>query len=221
MSSQTEILADLEENARIAYETAVTAELNKLVGMPNYSKRCHTIRRLAMVEVTPGLTAATVHKEPGVVSYKTFINKQKAWAHHPLFAAVLEAVKALTRDYYGKKALREEEAARAAQRARELEAAALAHERHMQGLRLMQFTEREVVERYPDGRPQTIVVLPTKAASPQSLVALGRFHSDIGRRALNMTQEITTLTGQEGAPALIQIYLPDNHRDGELDDDDD
>ncbi len=204
-----------DQDAFIAYQTAVSQELQKLAGLSVYQKRRTTVWHLAWAAVTPQMSQNDIFKRPDCVSKSIYMGK---WKDQQEFTAVLERVTALTRSYVEGKDSRALERRRAKLRDLEEEVALRLIEKanHMLNFPLQTAVTDTKEEYYPDGRVKTIintVVQPNDNWRPRDSGFMLDKGSTTGRRALGMTKDKTDIVS-DGEPirTTVQVYLPDNGR---------
>lgn len=207
---------DADRDAFVAYQAAVSAELEKLIELGNYQKRRNTVWQLAWAAVTPQVSQNEVFKRKDVVSRATFFGK---WNKQQPFTAVLERVKQLTRAYVEGKDARELKRQRDELREfeRQLSLRLMQKAENMLNFPLQTATTSTKEIRDIDGQLVEIhhitTIEPTNWRQRDAGFMLEK-GSAVGRRALNMTKDKTDIT-TDGEPirTAVQVYLPDNGRD--------
>lgn len=179
-----------DQDAFVAYQTAVSQELQKLAGLSVYQKRRNTIWHLAWAAVTPQISQNDIFKRPDCVARSTYYGK---WANQAEFTAVLERVTTLTRQYVEGKEARALERRRAKLRDLEEEIALRLLEKanNMLNFPLQTAFTSTKEEEDEDGRRviHTTVVEPSDKWRQRDSAYIADKASTIGRRALDMTKD--------------------------------
>lgn len=211
--------ADTEDSAAWKkYQAAVNAELVKLEQLGRgqiYQKRRNTVWAIAWAEVTGHIPLDQVFARSDTVSKGIYYHKQKGWYHNKIFAAVLEAVTKLTRDFVEGKRGRELERSQAEWQRKMI---AITDNGYSKLSTMLDFplTEIELVEEEERDLAGNVVKIFKQVIRPAgwnygNVPGLLREIDRAGRLARQMNTDKSEVTGEGGEPIPVGItYIVEN-----------
>lgn len=210
MADRDEVVKAAEEAAQAKHEADISAELEKLRGQANFSKRRATILALAEEAVRPDITRAAVFARPETISAKVYYSSDKDWGAGTsdaarLFQNVLESVIRLKVNFENGRDLRRQAAERRAWQEKMMK---LADDGAgvVEVMLSWPLFEEEIEEPGDDGEMRIVRLTPSKW-SLRDAATLLKAADETARRAFGPD------SADEEDPDSPVIYLPDNARD--------